>query len=999
MEPLISQTIFEQHHIVMLIIDPRDGRIVHANRAAENYYGWSLAELIRKNIADINTLPAEAIRAEMDLAKSQQRNFFQFQHRLADGRIKEVESRSTPISWSGDTLLCSMVTDVTDRNRIEQDLRLTKEKLKQLVAERTEELSAANEELRALNEELLAQNEEIAVLNQNLQEMNQTLEQRVAERTVDLSAANQELIAQHEEIQAAHEDVQRSAQIQSVLREIGEASVLSGSLPELYHEVHRLLKKVSVANNAYISIIDEDSGLVIRPYSVDERSNIRRNRPIGKGLTEYVAKAKKTTHITSAELVRLKNAGEIELQLKHFDEWLGAPLFNPQGECFGVIAIYYTEDGYHFNAEDSKLLSIIAAQVSSAINRKRAEELIITSEGRLKRAQAMARTGNWEIDLKTKQVWASDEAYRIYGLVKEKAYLPLSTIQQVVCKEDRPHLDRALQLLLAGKEKYDVEFKICRADNGFEAMVHSRAVVQYDAIGNPDKVLGVIQDITERKRIEQAVVESEARYRAVLEQAPEAVTICDPDSGEIIEANSRFAERFGYDLGKDGPLTVFDLSVDPVETVNQFLTKAKEAVFLPLQRRILRHRNGSHVQVERSATLVRYRDRSLLVQTFRDVSDEVRREQEIRRDAELATRVQNALLKEAPPSKHLEITTIYEPHSYVGGDLYFMDWRYEGSLLRGFLIDAAGHGLSTALHTSAMHVLLREINEMDLPLPEQMRWLNRRAGQYFDDATFAGALGFELDLQTRQLRWSCAGMPLVWLANRDRQGIVSCPGMYLGICSTESFEMHSLPLSEGDSVCFMTDGLSEIVGRNPTPQVAEYSEMIQLLQQIALSKECRDDATAICIKIKSLPDVVNRREGWPRVLRFKGYGDYQRLKGEVGKILMEVTGQVHSLHEVAVHEALANAMECRDGVPRQHQARLRINKIGNCLIVRVRTSRIGFAGNAMLRRLRSHPDEFFDFGEDASMGRGIPIMLSTTDQMIYNSEGTEVLLAWRLDKQ
>ena len=50
----------------------------------------------------------------------------------------------------------------------------------------------------------------------------------------------------------------------------------------------------------------------------------------------------------------------------------------------------------------------------------------------------------------------------------------------------------------------------------------------------------------------------------------------------------------------------------------------------------------------------------------------------------------------------------------------------------------------------------------------------------------------------------------------------------------------------------------------------------------------------------------------------------------------------------------------------------------------------------MLRRLRSHPEELFDFGEDASMGRGIPIMLSTTDQLCYNSEGTEVLMAWRL---
>ncbi|MHC1762503.1 MAG: hypothetical protein AB9917_23875 [Negativicutes bacterium] len=114
------------------------------------------------------------------------------------------------------------------------------------------------------------------------------------------------------------------------------------------------------------------------------------------------------------------------------------------------------------------------------------------------------------------------------------------------------------------------------------------------------------------------------------------------------------------------------------------------------------------------------------------------------------------------------------------------------------------------------------------------------------------------------------------------------------------------------------------------------------------------------------------------------------------QILTEVTGKPHSIYEVAVHEALTNALECRDGVPRQHKARLRFNKVGNRLIVRVKTSRIGFTGNAILRRLRSIPEDVFSFGEKAAMGRGIPLMLSISHFMVYNTEGTEVLLAWKL---
>ncbi len=500
----------------------------------------------------------------------------------------------------------------------------------------------------------------------------------------------------------------------------------------------------------------------------------------------------------------------------------------------------------------------------------------------------------------------------------------------------------------------------------------------------------------ERKRAEDAVCESEERYRAVMKQAPEAVLICDPETGAILEANSRFSERFGYDLNQSGLLSIFELEPDQRENVEKALTQARQNGFLPLQRRVLRHRNGVDVQVERSATLVHYRDRSLLVQTMRDVSDEVRREAEIRRDAELAKRVQNAMLTKAISSEHLLITTIYEPYSYVGGDLYFMDWRYGGTLLRGFLVDTAGHGLGTALHTASLHVLLREVNEQDLPLTNSMRWLNRRAGAYFDEGTFASALGFELDLETRQLRWSCAGIPKVWVATQTQQGALKCPGMCLGISEDESFELNELSIAVGDSLYFLTDGFTGLLEERNELPLGRYPEMVGLLQTLTEASDRRDDAAAVCIHVRSLPQSLVRQDGWPRILRFCGYGDYQRMRGEMGKILEEVTGKKHSVHEVAVHEALANAMECRDGIPRQHNAWLRFNKVGNRFIVRVKTSRIGFAGNAMLRRLRSHPEDMFSFGEDAGMGRGIPIMLSIADRMTYNNEGNELLLAWRL---
>ena len=220
--------------------------------------------------------------------------------------------------------------------------------------------------------------------------------------------------------------------------------------------------------------------------------------------------------------------------------------------------------------------------------------------------------------------------------------------------------------------------------------------------------------------------------------------------------------------------------------------------------------------------------------------------------------------------------------------------------------------------------------------------------------------------------------------------------MCLGIEADERFETHRIMMDALDSVYFMTHGMADLLtGRTDLP-LDRHSDMVGVLRLLSESEDRRDDATAVCIHVRSLPESLVRQAGWPRIIRFNGYGEYQRFKGEVAKILEEVTGKPHSLQEVAVHEALANAMECRDGVARQQKAQIRFNKVGNRLIVRVKTSRIGFAGNAVLRRLRAHPKDMFSFGEDASMGRGIPMMLSMSHKMTYNSEGTVLLLAWKL---
>jgi PAS domain S-box-containing protein len=120
------RSLFKNNHSVMLLVDPESADIVDANPAACSFYGWSQEELTSMKITDINMLPNEQVFQEIERAKSEARNHFLFRHRLASEEIRDVEVYSGPISLHGKELLYSIIHDISERKRTEQELRESK---------------------------------------------------------------------------------------------------------------------------------------------------------------------------------------------------------------------------------------------------------------------------------------------------------------------------------------------------------------------------------------------------------------------------------------------------------------------------------------------------------------------------------------------------------------------------------------------------------------------------------------------------------------------------------------------------------------------------------------------------------------------------------------------------------------------------------------------------------------------------------------------------------
>ncbi|MFZ1083548.1 MAG: PAS domain S-box protein [Terracidiphilus sp.] len=110
---------FEQSGSVMMLVEPGSGVIVDANQAAAKFYGYAHEQLVGKRLNLINTLPEQEIMLEMERTVSEERNHFNFRHRLASGEERDVDVYSSPIVTGGKHLLFSIVHDVTDRKQAE----------------------------------------------------------------------------------------------------------------------------------------------------------------------------------------------------------------------------------------------------------------------------------------------------------------------------------------------------------------------------------------------------------------------------------------------------------------------------------------------------------------------------------------------------------------------------------------------------------------------------------------------------------------------------------------------------------------------------------------------------------------------------------------------------------------------------------------------------------------------------------------------------------------
>ncbi len=176
------------------------------------------------------------------------------------------------------------------------------------------------------------------------------------------------------------------------------------------------------------------------------------------------------------------------------------------------------------------------------------QEALHKSQKQLSKAQHIAHMGSFEWDIAADRVTVSDAMYSLFDLDPNKAgALMMSDILQWIHPDDVDLVVKTQQQSLVDKSAKPLEYRIVLQDKTVKH-AYSEAEVVYNEQGEPTRIIGVVQDVTERKQLEAALSESEQRYRLLIENAIDVVYTTDVN-GFFTYINDIGARMAGYEVG------------------------------------------------------------------------------------------------------------------------------------------------------------------------------------------------------------------------------------------------------------------------------------------------------------------------------------------------------------------------------------------------------------------------------------------------------------------
>ena len=359
-----------------------------------------------------------------------------------------------------------------------------------------------------------------------------------------------------------------------------------------------------------------------------------------------------------------------------------------------------------------------------------------------------------------------------------------------------------------------------------------------------------IANAIERKIAQETLRESEERYRGILQQSTDAICLVDLNSKRYLEVNNRWSQMLDFTPEEAVQLNVYETTgyeASMIDTIFEDIIAGRK--MMPEFGK-LKNKEGRLIEVEWTASLIQLEQKQAVLFVNRDLSEERKLQQILRREVALAADVQKNLLPEHFINEKVEVETIYAPRHIVSGDFYDYAWSSDGSRFTGYILDISGHGVASSLQAVAISTYFRQTLNFNMKLSARLRRINQNVMRYFTDATYAAAIYFEIDFSRAMLSVASAGVYGFLTSSREMGPVVKHGGSLLGISNSPEFSEMSIPIQVQDTFYFMSDGIFDQIPGDMALSPSEFQATLKWLRELAAKPERRDDCSAICIQIK-----------------------------------------------------------------------------------------------------------------------------------------------------
>jgi PAS domain S-box-containing protein len=496
-----------------------------------------------------------------------------------DGTEFIAELSVNYIEIKGEGFALGIVRDITERKRVEEELKRHRENLEELVEERTRKIEQVNKELEEANMELV----------------NNIDERKQKENLIMLGAK-----------------ISQSLTLGNTLRETLQ------SITDIFvNELNVVFARIWVVDEIENALkLEASSGLYVHIEGAHEIMSIGGDTKISRAVFEQQPHI--SNNIQESPYIKDKEWAMAQ-GLKSF---AGIPMI-VEGRSVGALVVFSREI---IQEHTIHAILSISGSIAVAIERSRAEETALASERKLRAMSESSHDGLIMVDAKADIAFWNPAAEKIFGYSADEA-IGKNLHQLVVLPAYR-------QLAKKGVEKFAqtgegmvinnvIERQALRKDgNTFPAEI-SVSAFQVD---DEWHAVGTVRDITERKKAEEAIKASEERFQTILNTINTGVIIIDPENRTIVDVNPVAAQMIGLTREKIighichqfiCPKAVNDC---PVLDHNQEIDNAE---------RVLVTTAGKEIPILKTVTLVSLGGKPHLLESFIDITDRKKAEQEL----------------------------------------------------------------------------------------------------------------------------------------------------------------------------------------------------------------------------------------------------------------------------------------------------------------------------------------------------------------------------------